>query len=101
MSTFDLFFKPRSIAVIGASQDLASISGQPIAHLKAKGFGGRILPVNPRYDEVAGYTCYPDVASLPVAPDAHRRVLAVLKYLNRDSGNYTKTNDSSTPTVTE
>ena len=30
----------------------------------------------------------------------HRRVLAVLKYLNRDSGNYTKTNDSSTPTVT-
>jgi acyl-CoA synthetase (NDP forming) len=69
MSTFDLFFKPRSIAVIGASQDLASISGQPIAHLKAKGFGGRILPVNPRYDEVAGYTCYPDVASLPVAPD--------------------------------
>ncbi|VVO46031.1 Protein lysine acetyltransferase Pka [Pseudomonas fluorescens] len=69
MSTFDLFFKPRSIAVIGASQDLASISGQPIAHLKAKGFCGRILPVNPRYDEVAGYTCYPDVASLPVAPD--------------------------------
>lgn len=41
-----------------------------------------------------------DALSLPVAPDAHRRVLAVLKYLNRDSGNYTKTNDSSTPTVT-
>ncbi|WP_249675452.1 acetate--CoA ligase family protein [Pseudomonas abieticivorans] len=69
MSTFDLFFKPRSIAVIGASQDLASISGQPIAHLKAKAFGGHILPVNPRYDEVAGHTCYPDVASLPMAPD--------------------------------
>lgn len=69
MSTFDLFFKPRSIAVIGASQDLASISGQPIAHLKAKGFSGQVLPVNPRYDEVAGYTCYPDVASLPVTPD--------------------------------
>ncbi len=69
MSTFDLFFQPRSIAVIGASQDLASISGQPIAHLKAKAFAGQVLPVNPRYDEVAGYTCYPDVASLPVAPD--------------------------------
>lgn len=69
MSTFDLFFNPRAIAVIGASQDLASISGQPIAHLKAKGFSGRVLPVNPRYEEVAGYTCYPDVASLPVTPD--------------------------------
>lgn len=69
MSTFELFFKPRSIAVIGASQDLASISGQPIAHLKAKGFAGQILPINPRYEEVAGYTCYPDVASLPTVPD--------------------------------
>lgn len=69
MATFDLFFKPRSIAVIGASQDLSSISGQPIAHLKAKGFAGEILPVNPRYGEVAGYPCYPDVASLPGAPD--------------------------------
>lgn len=69
MSAFDLFFNPRSIAIIGASQDLSSISGQPIAHLKAKGFAGQILPVNPRYEEVAGFPCYPDVASLPNAPD--------------------------------
>lgn len=69
MSTFNLFFKPRSVAVIGASQDLASISGQPIAHLKAKGYSGEILPVNPRYQEVAGLPCYPDVASLPCVPD--------------------------------
>lgn len=69
MNMFDTFFNPRTIAVIGASQDLASISGQPIAHLKAKGFAGRILPVNPRYAEVAGYTCYPDVAALPLVPD--------------------------------
>jgi len=69
MSEFDLFFNPRSIAVIGASQDLASISGQPIAHLKAKGFAGQVFAVNPRYEEVAGYRCYPDVVSLPRAPD--------------------------------
>lgn len=69
MSAFDLFFNPRSIAIIGASQDLSSISGQPIAHLKAKGFAGQVLPVNPRYNEVAGFPCYPDVASLPITPD--------------------------------
>ncbi|MGT2434208.1 acetate--CoA ligase family protein (plasmid) [Cupriavidus basilensis] len=89
MSTFDHFFNPRSVAVIGASQDLASISGQPIAHLKAKGYTGRILPVNPRYTEVAGYTCYPDAASLPIAPDvaviavAAKRVAGALADLGR------------------
>jgi acetate---CoA ligase (ADP-forming) len=69
MARFERFFNPRSVAVIGASQDLTSISGQPIAHLKAKGYQGRIMPVNPRYSEVAGFTCFPDVASLPEAPD--------------------------------
>lgn len=69
MSRFERFFNPRSVAVIGASQDPSSISGQPIAHLQAKGYAGRILPVNPRYAKVAGQVCYPDIASLPEAPD--------------------------------
>ncbi|WP_213953332.1 acetate--CoA ligase family protein [Variovorax sp. dw_954] len=89
MSSFIPFFNPRSVAVIGASQDLASISGQPIAHLKSKGYTGEILPVNPRYSEVAGHRCYPDVASLPMAPDvaviavAARRVAGALADLGR------------------
>ncbi|MDQ6627089.1 MAG: acetate--CoA ligase family protein [Pseudomonadota bacterium] len=66
---FARFFTPRSIAVVGASQDLGSISGQPIAHLRAKGYAGAVFPVNPRYQEVAGYRCYADVAALPEAPD--------------------------------
>lgn len=69
MKNFDRLFSPRSVAVIGASQDLSSISGQPIAHLRAKGFAGTIYPVNPRYPEVAGLTCYPSIAALPEAPD--------------------------------
>lgn len=89
MSKFNQFFNPRSIAVVGASQDLTSISGQPIAHLRARGYAGQILPVNPRYTEVAGYTCYPDAASLPVAPDvaviavAAKRVAGALADLGR------------------
>ncbi|WP_447927139.1 acetate--CoA ligase family protein [Vreelandella sp. EE27] len=62
-------FNPRSLAVIGASQNLGSINGQPIAHLQSKGYSGQIYPVNPRYQEVAGYRCYADVASLPETPD--------------------------------
>ena len=69
MVDFTRFFNPRSVAIIGASQDLASISGQPIAHLKAKRYAGQVFPVNPRYEEVAGYRCYPGVAALPEAPD--------------------------------
>lgn len=69
MNPFARFFNPRSIAVVGASQDMASISGQPIAHLKAKGYAGSVFPVNPRYDEVVGYRCYPSVAALPETPD--------------------------------
>ena len=69
MKNFERLFTPRSIAVIGASQDLSSISGQPIAHLIAKGFAGKIYPVNPRYPEVAGLQCYPSVAALPGTPD--------------------------------
>ncbi|WP_176513064.1 acetate--CoA ligase family protein [Pseudomonas faucium] len=89
MSRFEHFFNPRTLAVIGASQDLASISGQPIAHLLAKGFTGQILPVNPRYTEVAGIACYPDVAALPETPDvaviavAAQRVAGVLDELGK------------------
>jgi acyl-CoA synthetase (NDP forming) len=69
LKNFDRLFNPRAIAVLGASQDLASISGQPVAHLKAKGYAGKVYPVNPRYAEVAGYRCYPDLAALPETPD--------------------------------
>ncbi len=69
MKNFYRLFNPRAVAIVGASQDLGSISGQPIAHLRAKGFPGRIFPVNPRYAEVAGLPCYPDLAALPETPD--------------------------------
>ncbi len=63
------FFNPQSIAVIGASQDFGTISGQPMRHLTAHGYKGRLYPVNPKYHEVAGLRCYPSIADLPEAPD--------------------------------
>lgn len=67
--SLERLFDPRSVAVIGASQDFASISGQPLLHLKNHGYRGAIYPVNPRYTEVAGLPCYPSVAALPAVPD--------------------------------
>ena len=63
------FFNPRAIAIIGASQDLNTISGQPLKFLKSHGYKGRLYPVNPRYQEVAGVKCYPALADVPEIPD--------------------------------
>jgi acetyltransferase len=60
---------PRAIAIIGASADLGKINGRPLKHLMDKGYGGRILPVNPKYREIAGLPCYPTVQDLPEAAD--------------------------------
>jgi acyl-CoA synthetase (NDP forming) len=63
------FFNPRSIAIIGASQDFITISGQPLKHLQSHGYQGKLYPVNPRYTEVAGVKCYPSLAEVPETPD--------------------------------
>lgn len=61
--------RPRSVAVVGASADLAKTSGRPVAYLQKHGFGGDIYPVNPKAETIAGLPCYRDIASLPQAPD--------------------------------
>jgi acetyltransferase len=60
---------PASIAILGASADLNKVNGRTLRFLLAKGYAGRILPVNPKYPEIAGVHCYPDVAALPDGVD--------------------------------
>ena len=63
------FFSPQSIAIIGASQDLITISGQPLKHLLSHGYKGRLYPINPKYAEISGVKCWPSIAALPEAPE--------------------------------
>jgi acyl-CoA synthetase (NDP forming) len=65
-----LLFEPRGIAVIGASRDLRRIGGQPVKYLSTYGYPGRVYPVNPNYDEVAGLKCYPSVRAIDGPCDA-------------------------------
>lgn len=65
----DYLFRPRSVAVIGASDRPHSVGATVIRNLLAGGFAGAITPVNLRHDEVAGVKAYRDVASLPEPAD--------------------------------
>jgi len=56
---------PRGVAVIGASTDFSRIGGQPIKLLTEYGFQGKIYPVNPKYADIKGLICYPDVSAVP------------------------------------
>lgn len=82
---FRRLFHPAAVAVVGASADESSISGQPLKFLRQHGYAGTVYPVNPKYTELGGVPCYPDIASLPAAPDvalvavAAKRVPDVLR----------------------
>ncbi|HEY1373867.1 MAG TPA: acetate--CoA ligase family protein [Candidatus Binatia bacterium] len=62
-------FNPKNIAIIGASSNPASISGQFLRYLKRYEFKGEIYPVNPRHQEIAGLPCFPSVSAIPAALD--------------------------------
>lgn len=61
---------PRSVALVGASDDPGSIGGRALINLlKHSDFKGEVMLVNPKRESVAGMRCWPDVASLPSTPD--------------------------------
>jgi len=61
---------PSSVAVIGASSKPNSISGQPLAHMIAGRYEGKLFPVNPGRTEVQGLAAYNDVREIPGPIDA-------------------------------
>jgi len=79
----EALFRPKSIAVIGAS-DKPTIGRRLMVSLDRIGFKGVVYPVNPNYPTVLGRSCWPGIAELPERPDValfclgHARVLDAL-----------------------
>jgi acyl-CoA synthetase (NDP forming) len=69
-----LFF-PRSIAIIGQSNDPGKTAGRPLKFLRQAGFAGPVYPVNERRHEVLGERAWPSVKALPEVPE-HAFVVA-------------------------
>ena len=63
--TLTPLLSPRSVAIIGASDDPARIGGRPLAYMREAGFAGRIVPVNPNRTTVQGLAAFPDIEAVP------------------------------------
>jgi len=63
------FLRPRSIALVGASDRPGSVGRLLLANLLASGFTGPVYLVTPRHRVIHGVTAYPDLASCPTRPD--------------------------------
>src|SRR5215468_8574895 len=68
-------FSPRSVAVIGQSNDPSKPAGRPLKFLRQAGYARRVYPVNARRGEVLGERAWPSVEALPEAPE-HAYVVA-------------------------
>ncbi|MEQ8194048.1 MAG: CoA-binding protein, partial [Rhodospirillales bacterium] len=65
----DKLFKPRSVAVIGASNRQRSVGATVMHNLLNGGFEGPVMPVNPNEKAVAGVLSYPSITDLPHSAD--------------------------------
>lgn len=68
-SGFEQAFRPRSVAVIGASDDPGRISGRALHYLRRSGYRGALYPVHHKRDTVQGLTAHPTLAAVPEVPD--------------------------------
>ncbi|MGC2319808.1 MAG: acetate--CoA ligase family protein [Bradyrhizobium sp.] len=69
MSRLKAALDPRSVAIIGASENPNKVGGRPVHYLDKFGFKGKIFPINPSRAEVQGYKCYKSLADLPQSPE--------------------------------
>jgi acyl-CoA synthetase (NDP forming) len=74
-SSLDPLLSPRSVALVGASENAARIGGRPLRYLSEGGFEGKVYPINPNRASVQGFAAYPSMGALPETPDV--AILAV------------------------
>ncbi|HNW23400.1 MAG TPA: CoA-binding protein, partial [Candidatus Dojkabacteria bacterium] len=60
----DSILFPKSIAVVGVSQEKGKIGRVIYNNVLDSEYSGKVYPVNPKYKEIDGKTCYPDILSI-------------------------------------
>jgi len=67
--SLDVFFEPRTVAVIGATETAGSVGRTLLWNLVTNPFGGTVFPVNPKRSSVLGVKAYPNIGSVPAEVD--------------------------------
>ncbi|MDG6997444.1 MAG: CoA-binding protein [Nitrososphaerota archaeon] len=63
-NSLEPFFKPRSVAVVGASRHPGKIGHEILKNIKLAGYSGKVFPINPVATSILEYKCYPNIASI-------------------------------------
>jgi acyl-CoA synthetase (NDP forming) len=65
VSALNVFFNPKSVAVVGASSDPKKPGNTALRHMISMGYKGKLFPVNPREKAILGLPCYRSVKEIP------------------------------------
>jgi acetyltransferase len=65
----DVFFSPKTVAVIGATENPGTVGRTVLWNLVTSPFGGTVYPVNPKRPSVLGVKAYPTVSDIPESVD--------------------------------
>ncbi len=68
-ATLDVFFRPKSVAMVGASSDPKKPGNTALKNLVSMGYKGRVFPINPREDSILGFRCYKNMLEIPEPVD--------------------------------
>ena len=67
--SLDVFFEPKAVAVIGATETPNSVGRTLLWNLVTNPFGGTVFPVNPKRSSILGIKAYPNIAAVPAEVD--------------------------------
>jgi acetyltransferase len=67
--SLDVFFRPKSVAVVGATEHAGTVGRTLLWNLISSAFGGTVYPVNPKRPSVLGIKAYPRLSAIPEAVD--------------------------------
>src|SRR5512141_1965967 len=65
----DVFFTPRNIAVVGATENPGSVGRTTLWNLISTPFGGTVFPINPKRNSVLGIKAYKSLLDVPEPVD--------------------------------
>ena len=65
IQTLDRVFNPKSVAIVGASDNLLKMGYRCVASLVEIGFEGEVYPINGRVESICGLQTYPTLLEVP------------------------------------